>query len=74
MRGNIPPHFFHCGTGAEININAGCLLRSTKELLDKGKVNLTPVRVAHLRRKGAKKSLDYKVNLGDFAALRETRF
>ena len=43
------------------------LLRSTKELLDKVIVNLTPVRVAHLSRKGAKEILDYRVNLGVFA-------
>jgi len=40
----------------------------------KGIVNLTPVRVAHSRRKDAKKSLDCKFTLGVFAALRETRF
>jgi hypothetical protein len=52
----------------------GYLLRFTKDPLDKVIVNLTPVRVAHSRRKGAKKILDYRVNLGVFAALRETKF
>jgi len=49
-------------------------LRSTKERFDKDIVNFTPVRVAHSSRKGAKKILNYWVNLGVFAALRETRF
>ena len=35
---------------------------------------LTPVRVAHSRRKDAKKSSDGRFNLGVFATLRETRF
>jgi hypothetical protein len=63
---NSLPDIYHA---LGLIILSAYLRHSTKELLDKVIVNLTPVRVAHSRRKGAKKTLDYRLNLGDWLRL-----